>query len=210
MHATVARRSHPPIDHFRGFAGVWEIPADAPDARSGRWVDGFGAPLLHALAQERSPLPVIAEDLGVITPDVVEPRDSFGLPGMAVLQFGFGGPDNEHRLHHHRVNQVVYTGTHDNDTSIGWHATADKAAVSHFEQASGSRARVAEHMVRMAWSSVARSAVAPLQDLLSLGGEYRTNVPGAMDGNWAWRVPPRRMTIAAAAKIRRRLEVFAR
>lgn len=176
------------IDHFRGFAGYWEIPASAPTAMDGRWVAGPGAALFDALRRALGTLPVIAEDLGVITPDVEALRDAFGLPGMKVLQFAFGG-DAEHAYlpHNFHPNCCVYTGTHDNDTVPGWWQAAP-ARERHFAAAylGTSSAEVHWAMIRVAWSSVARLAVCQLQDALGLDTTHRMNVPGTLDC-WTWR-----------------------
>jgi 4-alpha-glucanotransferase len=197
------------IDHFRGLAGVWHIPATAPDARSGQWQEGLGAPLLDALAAEASPLPVIAEDLGVITEDVIALREAYDLPGMAVLQFAFGGDDSIHLPHHHRANQVVYTGTHDNDTARGWYESTSPDSRHRLHDLAGLGAGH-EVLVRAAWASTANTAIAQLQDLLGLDGKYRTNVPGTTDGNWCWRVPPGTLTPSHARSLARSLAIFDR
>lgn len=199
------------IDHFRGLVGVWHIPAGDADARGGRWEAGLGAGLLEALLDEApgDHLPVVAEDLGVITSEVVELRDRFGLPGMGVLQFAFDGGDSVHLPHRHRPNLAVYTGTHDNDTALGWYRGTREHTRRRLE-AYGGPGSADEVLVRLAWSSVADTAIAPLQDLLGLDGRYRTNTPGTEDGNWRWRVPPGRMTGAAADAWAARLAVFGR
>jgi len=177
------------IDHFRGFAAHWEIPAAEPTAVHGRWVEGPGAALFDAIGRELGPVPIIAEDLGIITPDVEALRKRFAFPGMRVLQFAFGGDaHNRYLPHHHEPDSVVYTGTHDNDTSAGWWAAAGDAE-RHF--ARGYLATDGHDMpwamIRAAWMSVADTAVAPLQDVLSLPGECRMNFPGQPSGWWRWR-----------------------
>jgi 4-alpha-glucanotransferase len=178
------------IDHFRGFAGYWKIPAHLPTAVGGRWVKGPGIELFDALRKELRTLPLIAEDLGVITPDVERLRDDLALPGMRVLQFAFdGSPDNPHLPHHYARNAAVYTGTHDNETTAGWHAALSakqRAAVRRY--APDASNNPAGALVRLAWSSVAQLAVAPLQDVLRLGNDARMNTPGTADGNWGWRM----------------------
>lgn len=176
------------IDHFRGFEAAWHVPVEAETAREGRWVPGPGAALLQVLVTEAGPGRLVAEDLGVITPPVDALRREFGLPGMKVLQFAFDGdPDNPHLPARHEEQSVVYTGTHDNDTTVGWWAGLDRAA----------RARVAEHLVdageampwaliRLAMASRARLAVVPAQDLLGLDSRARMNTPGTDQGNWSW------------------------
>ena len=185
------------IDHFRGLEACWEIPADARDARSGRWAPAPGARLLARLRRTLGTLPLVAEDLGVITPAVEALRERFGLPGMRVLQFAFGGDAaNPHLPHNHVPNAVVYTGTHDNDTTCGWHAALDAGTRAHLDAYLGGPAEpMPWPLVRAAFASVARLAVIPMQDLLGLGSEARMNRPGRAEGNWRWRfqweqVPP--------------------
>jgi 4-alpha-glucanotransferase len=177
------------IDHFRGLAAYWAVPFGHPTAEHGKWLPAGGAALLAALRERLGDLPLIAEDLGDITPDVVELRERFGLPGMKILQFAFdGGPRNEYLPHHYRPDFVVYTGTHDNDTVRGWYRTARtqaRASARAYLDASGAEMHWA--FLRAAWSSVARMAVAPLQDVLGLGTEGRMNLPGTTSGNWRWR-----------------------
>ncbi len=177
------------IDHFRGFAAYWEIPADEPTAVRGRWVEGPGADLFQALRRELDGLPVVAEDLGVITPDVEELRDSFGLPGMKVLQFAFaGGADDPYLPHNYGRNCVVYTGTHDNDTTRGWYESAPEVERDHARRYLGRPdEEVVSGLVRLAYASVADLAVVPLQDHLGLGADARMNTPGRETGNWTWR-----------------------
>ncbi|MEQ1569798.1 MAG: 4-alpha-glucanotransferase, partial [Myxococcota bacterium] len=181
------------IDHFRGIAGVWEIAAAEPDARDGRWIPGPGRPLLEALRRVWPALPFVAEDLGVVTPDVEALRDGFDLPGMAILQFAFGDPSsardhNPFLPHAHRRNQVVYTGTHDNDTLAGWEASADEATRDHARRYLGVH-DTRWGLLTAAWRSVCDSAIVPAQDLLGLGSDARFNVPGREHGNWSWRAP---------------------
>jgi 4-alpha-glucanotransferase len=177
------------IDHFRGFAGCWEIPATEPTAVHGRWVPGPGEALFKAIAKALGPMPIIAEDLGVITPDVEALRKKFAFPGMRVLQFAFNGDaSNRYLPHHHEPDSVVYTGTHDNDTSAGWWANADDAE-KHF--ARGYLATdghdIAWTLNRAAMASVADTCVLPMQDVLALPSECRMNHPGQTSGWWAWR-----------------------
>jgi 4-alpha-glucanotransferase len=177
------------IDHFRGFAGYYEIPAGCATARVGRWVPGPGKPLFDAIERALGALPIVAEDLGLITPDVIALRDDCGLPGMKILQFGFGGDASHEFLPHNYVPAcVAYTGTHDNDTVRGWWNSA-----SDRERAfAGAYLAAGEHdihwgMIRAACNSVAAMAVFPLQDVLGLDGSHRMNVPGTPQGNWRWR-----------------------
>jgi len=177
------------LDHFRGFAAYWEVPGEAKTAEHGRWVPGPGADFLRALKQGLGDLPIIAEDLGEITPEVIELRDSFGLPGMKIFQFAFSGPENPFLPHQYVAHCVAYTGTHDNDTATSWYATAPKHEQDFYRRYMASDADdVAGELVRGLWSSVASYAVAPLQDLLGLGTEARMNFPGTLGGNnWCWR-----------------------
>ncbi len=192
------------LDHFRGFAGYWRIPAAAEDARGGEWVAGPGAELFAAIESALGALPLIAEDLGVITPDVVELKERLGLPGMKVLQFGFGDLDSDHLPHHHTPDSVVYTGTHDNDTSRGWFESLEHQERRRVLDYLGcKRDGVAWAMTRVALTSVARLAVIPAQDLLGLGSEARMNTPALTGGNWAWRLAPGQLDRALAKKLRR-------
>ena len=177
------------IDHFRGFDTYWAIPADAPNARTGRWEPGPG---LDFFRQIRTALPdcrLIAEDLGELTPSVVTLREATGLPGMAILQFAFGGDaTNLYLPHNQRANCVVYPGTHDNDTSLGWYATAPEKTRDHLRRYLRVDGREAGwDLVRSAYAGVCSLAIMPLQDLLSLGSEARINTPGQPQGNWQWR-----------------------
>jgi 4-alpha-glucanotransferase len=177
------------IDHFRGFAGYWEVPGDAETAVNGRWVPGPGIDLFHAIREALGELPIIAEDLGEITPDVIELRDTLGLPGMKIFQFAFSGPDNPFLPHHYTKNCVVYTGTHDNDTALGWYRTCPHNERDFYHRYMGrDNANVPGDMIRAIWSSVAVFAIAPLQDFLGMGTEGRMNFPGKVGGYWAWRM----------------------
>lgn len=180
------------IDHFRGFAAYWEVPAEEETAINGRWVPGPGAALFTALEQALGKLPIIAEDLGVITPDVEEIRDSFAFPGMKLLQFGFGGTGEDPYLpHNHIKNCVVYTGTHDNDTTVGWWNACSQQERIFTQMYLGRDGHdIAWDMIRVAWASVADTAIVPMQDLYSLGTEARMNMPGRLGGNWGWRYTP--------------------
>ena len=178
------------IDHFRGFAGYWEIPASEPTAIHGRWCPGPGAPLFDAIEAALGPMPIIAEDLGVITPDVEALRRRFEFPGMRILQFAFGGdPANVFLPHHHARDSVVYPGTHDNNTSIGWWAAAgddEKQFVRAYLDTDGHD--MAWTLIRSACASVADTAVYAMQDVLSLPGDCRMNFPGQSEGWWQWRL----------------------
>ncbi len=193
------------LDHFRGFVSFWGVPAGAADARSGTWRRGPGLALFEAFGHALgSGLPLVAEDLGVITPPVEELRDRLGLPGMLVLQFGFGGPRAErsspHAFANHAANRVVYTGTHDHDTAAGWWADASAAT----------RARVTQYARRWAsripsrgggscayaLDSHAAVSIVQAQDVLGLGSEARMNHPARRGGNWRWRLEPGALTRA--------------
>jgi 4-alpha-glucanotransferase len=178
------------LDHFRGFAAYWEIPAGKPTAEIGQWVPGPGQQFMKKLGEALGELPIIAEDLGLITPDVVEMREAFNLPGMKIFQFGFADdPDDPFLPHNYPVNCVAYTGTHDNDTVVGWYQEApegERDFCRRYLQSNGSD--VAWKMLHHLWGSVAMFTIAPLQDLLSLGTEARMNFPGRPAGNWSWRM----------------------
>jgi 4-alpha-glucanotransferase len=193
------------VDHFRGFAAYWAIPRGAPDARPGRWVRGPGrAPFDAARAALGSDLPIIAEDLGVITPPVVRLRDELGFPGMVVLQFAFNpdDPNSPHDLFRHRENQVLYTGTHDNDTLRGWYEGLPEKRLAVL-RAAGVRARQPWwDLIALAQSSVARLCMLQVQDVLGLGNEARMNLPGTASGNWAFRLEPGQLTKRHAKRLR--------
>lgn len=202
IRATLAQVDLVRIDHFRGFAAYWKIPAHLPTAVGGKWVKAPGVDLFEAMKKSMGDLPLIAEDLGLITPDVELLRERFNLPGMRVLQFAFGGDAANPFLPHNYVeNAVVYTGTHDNDTTAGWYASLSRNDRTHLLKYLGRSTNpkpradeIAWELIRAAWSSVARHAVAPAQDILRLGTDARMNVPGQPTGNWAWRLKPGEMT----------------
>lgn len=180
------------LDHYRAFAAAWHVPAGALTAQSGNWVPGPGAEFFHAVEKELGNLPFIAEDLGMITPDVYTLRDQFDLPGMRVLQFAFDGQaDNPYLPENFVKNTVVYTGTHDNPTARGWFenlTSEQQDRVSRYLTGRGLKNGMPAHaLMELAWSSVAALAMAPMQDLLNLGTEARMNVPGHPEGNWRWR-----------------------
>jgi 4-alpha-glucanotransferase len=192
------------IDHFRGFSGYWEIPAGNLTAEQGRWVPGPGADFFHAVqAKLGTDLPIIAEDLGLITAEVIALRDQFALPGMKVLQFAFSGPDNPFLPHSYPRNCVVYTGTHDNDTTRGWweKATpAEKDFARRYLKSDGSD--LTWDLIRLGWSSTAVFALAPLQDFLDLGSEARFNYPSRLGGNWEWRMTEQTLSAELQARIK--------
>jgi 4-alpha-glucanotransferase len=191
LRAQLARFDLLRLDHFRALVAHWAVPAGAPDARGGAWLATPGAALLQRLREELGELPLVAEDLGLITPEVVALRKAFGLPGMRVLQFAFdGNPQNPHLPYLHEPDNAAYTGTHDNDTALGWYRRLDpdtRARVDLFLRA-GAEA-MPETLIRAALGSVARLAVVPAQDLLALGSEARLNTPGTTAGNWSWKLP---------------------
>ena len=198
------------VDHFIGFHRAWEVPASARDARRGKYALAPGHELLSALRSKRGELPIVAEDLGLVTPEVHALREEFGLPGMRVLQFGFGG-GGYHLPHRHPAHSVCYTGTHDNDTARGWWKSADERTRSRAVEYAGASARtVHRDLARLAFASPARLALVPMQDLLGLGSEARMNRPGLARGNWRWRMEPRALAPQLAAELRARLEVSER
>jgi 4-alpha-glucanotransferase len=200
------------LDHFRALAAHWAIPAGAPDARGGKWRPTPGRALLLALRHDCSDLPLVAEDLGVITPDVIALLKKFKLPGMRVLQFGFSGEgDNPHLPHMHRPDSVVYTGTHDNDTTLGWYRSLNSD--TQYQVTFMLRALpqdIVEVCIRAVLGSVGRLAVIPAQDLLGLGGEARLNTPGTSQGNWQWRMPPHALGPELALRYARLNRLFGR
>jgi 4-alpha-glucanotransferase len=195
------------LDHFRGFAGYWAVSADAETAEDGAWQPGPGAALFEAVRAALGTLPFVAEDLGVITADVVALRTALGLPGMRVLQFGFDAHDGEHAPHRLTRDVVVYTGTHDNDTTRGWFTALDDATQARIlDYLGGSADEVSWSMIRAAYTSVADLAVVPLQDVLDLGSEARMNTPGIARGNWSWSAPADAFTPDRARRLRRLAE----
>jgi 4-alpha-glucanotransferase len=188
------------LDHFRGFVAYWAIPAKHKTAQHGRWRRGPGNGVFRAVQAELGKLPLIAEDLGVITPPVYRLRDEFGLPGMAVLLWGFGGPPtNLHRPQNHRRNQVVYTSTHDTETARGWFESLRKRD----REATGLDARdPAWGVIDAALASRAALAIIPAQDVLDLGNDARMNAPGTKAGNWSWRLKRGQLTDELAARLR--------
>lgn len=192
------------IDHFRGFEAAWEVPAGEPTAIYGQWVRGPGEAVFRAIAAAlgTEQAPIIAEDLGLITDEVRALLKATGFPGMKVLQFAFGGDSNNPYLPHNYadVNCVVYTGTHDNDTTRGWFSTIgddERGHVLRYLRTDGSQ--IAEDLMRLALSSTASIAIVPIQDVLNLGGEARLNTPGAPEGNWSWRLQPEQLDPSRAA-----------
>ena len=192
------------LDHFRGFESYWEIPASEPTAINGRWVKGPADDLFNALRTRLGDLPFIAEDLGMITPEVYALRDRLGIPGMKILQFGFDNPGAHIYLPHNFVpNCVVYTGTHDNDTMVGWWKSAAAEQAKRFATAYIGEAKDGIHwaFIRMALASVANLAIVPLQDVLGLDSNSRMNTPSLANGNWGWRLQPGLLTRDLAEKL---------
>jgi 4-alpha-glucanotransferase len=200
------------LDHFRGFEAYWEIPAGQPNAIVGRWVNTPGAALLETLERVLGKLPIIAEDLGVITPEVDALRTRFHLPGMRVLQFAFDSDaDNRFLPHNYDRNQIVYTGTHDNDTTRGWYRSAqehERDYARRYLARDGSD--IVWDLIRLAWSSVAEWAVVPLQDVLDLGTEARMNFPGKPSGNWTWRFLPSQLHGWVLGRLGELTEIYGR
>lgn len=201
------------IDHFRGFAGYWEIPAGEKTAIKGQWVKGPGADLFDAIQSALGTLPIIAEDLGEITPDVIALRDQFQLPGMKILQFAFSSDASDKFLpHNYTPNFVVYTGTHDNDTSVGWYQhSATEYERDHFRRYLRTDGHdPAWSLLDAAFRSVAIMALAPLQDLLDLDSAARMNFPGRAEGNWSWRFTPEQLDGMVAARLRETTLIYGR
>lgn len=209
------------LDHFRGFMGYWSVPYGSPTAEHGEWVRGPGRKLFSVLQKELGSLPIIAEDLGEITTDVVEVRKEFGLPGMRVMQFAWSvvsthpfipDPNNPFMLHHHDANTVVYTGTHDNDTSIGWWRSSSKpeerACMQLYLATDGNAANW--DLIRASFMSVANTAIVPAQDFLGLDSDARMNFPGRPEGNWTWRLLEGQLDDALAHRIRCALLLYER
>ncbi len=211
------------IDHFRGFAACWEIPGGDKTAERGQWVEAPGRELFKAIKQELGEAPIIAEDLGVITPDVVALRDEFGFPGMRILQFAFSSdPRNIDLPHNYHPNVVVYTGTHDNDTTVGWfNSVAGPGSTRNAEQIEREKKFCLAYLntegreihwdfIRAVLAAVANTAVVPMQDLLGLGTEARMNLPNTMEGNWSWRYRKGSLTSDLLARLKYLTELYGR
>lgn len=211
------------VDHFRGFAAAWEVPGGDATAANGQWVNVPGRELFYALKDAIGDLPFWAEDLGVITPDVVELRDEFNFPGMRILQFAFGGDAKNHDLPHNYIqNCVAYTGTHDNDTTVGWFSsqagagsTRDNAQISHEREfclryLNSDGEEINWDFIRAVWSSVADTAIAPMQDLLGLGAEARMNLPASNSGNWHWQSKEGDFSDELAERLKNLTEIYGR
>ncbi len=203
------------LDHFRGFAAYWAVPGDAETAIDGHWCDGPGKALFDAVAAALGAvdgLPLIAEDLGLITDDVVALRHALGLPGMAVLQFAFDSDaHNLHLPHRHGTDQVVYTGTHDNDTTVGWYDAAPGPVRAFADAYLGEEGHPIHHrLIRQALASVADMAIIPMQDVLGLGSEARMNRPGQAVDNWSWRLTTQQLEAAPSAWLYEQARLFGR
>jgi 4-alpha-glucanotransferase len=211
------------IDHFRGFAACWEIPGGDKTAERGQWVAAPGRELFLSIRKALGQLPIIAEDLGVITPDVVALRDESGFPGMRILQFGFGGDSKNSDLpHNYERNVVAYTGTHDNDTTVGWfHSVAGEGSTRSADQIERERTFCSDYLhsdgeeihwdfIRAVWASVANTAIVPLQDVLGLGASARMNLPNSTSGNWSWRFRSGALTDKIASRLKELTKLYAR
>ncbi len=200
------------VDHFRGFEAYWEIPADHDTAMHGHWVQAPGDPLFAALKQRFDPLPLVAEDLGIITPEVDALRERYGFPGMKILQFAFdGGPHNPYLPHMHQPLSVVYTGTHDNDTTLGWYNSLTDEARNYMHEYLGDTSEPMPWLLmRTALASVAVLSIVPMQDVLGLDGAHRMNTPGTTQGNWRWRFQWQQLNHEAAPRMRRLVQLYGR
>ena len=200
------------IDHFRGLESYWAIPADSDTAKVGQWEKGPGMDLLRVLTGWFSGITYIAEDLGILTDAVHDLRNESGLPGMKVLEFAFSGPDNAYLPHHYQPHCICYTGTHDNDTAVGWytHATEEEKAFAKAYLGADDAESVRRALLRAGQGSVAELFVAQLQDYLGLGSEGRINVPGVAEDNWCWRMRPGMTTPALAEEIKELTHAFSR
>jgi len=204
LRATLACVDLVRLDHFRGFAGYWEVRAGEPTAINGRWMRGPGEALFSALREQLGALPLVAEDLGLISADVTALRKALGLPGMRVLQFAFGGDaSNPHLPHNYTPDLVVYSATHDNDTTVGWYTGEDPAAQHKVRTYTGSDGHdIHWALIRLLMNSVADTTIFPMQDLLGLGREARLNFPGHPSGNWTWRYRDELLTDGLADALR--------
>jgi 4-alpha-glucanotransferase len=202
------------LDHFRGFAGYWEVPGGDLTAEHGRWVTGPGVDLLNAIHRDLdidSQLPFIAEDLGVITPDVIKLRTDFNLPGMKILQFAFSGPKNNFLPHNYDQNCVSYTGTHDNDTSLGWFNSAPENEILFAKDYLTSDGHeLVWDLIRTCWASVAVYAIVPMQDILNLDTNARMNYPSRLGGNWSWRMTNNQFEAEIAQRLKMITRIYGR
>lgn len=200
------------VDHFRGFEASWEIPVHEETAINGRWIKVPGEALFTSLLNHFGELPILAEDLGIITPEVTALRRKFHFPGMLILQFAFDGQeDNPYLPHHHTVDSVVYTGTHDNDTTVGWfNSLADWQQHKVMESLGFPSEPMPWPLIETAYASVANQAIIPMQDILALGSEDRMNVPGVPQGNWRWRFDWNAVSAERAARLRELASKYSR
>lgn len=211
------------IDHFRGFAATWEVPSGDKTAENGSWAEVPGRELFTTLKNKLGELPVMVEDLGVITPDVVELRDEFGFPGMRILQYAFNGDASNQDLPHNYIeNCVAYTGTHDNDTVVGWFnshvgksSTRDASQISRehkfcLEYLDSDGEEINWDFIRAVWESVADTAITPMQDILGLGNDARMNLPASHSGNWDWRCEQGCFSEKYAERLRKLTEIYGR
>ncbi len=223
VHGTLSTVDVVRVDHFRGFAAAWEVPGADKTAENGRWVEVPGKELFAAFKTALGDLPVIAEDLGVITPDVDELRDLFNFPGMRILQFAFGGDAKNHDLPHNYIkNCVAYTGTHDNDTTVGWFlsqagagSTRDATEIGRehdycLKYLDSDGKEIHWDFIRAVWASVADTAIAPMSDLLGLGTEGRMNLPASASGNWHWRMSKDAITDEITLRLKELTEIYGR
>jgi 4-alpha-glucanotransferase len=204
------------IDHFRGLVAFWEVPADEETAINGRWVEAQAMDFFLKMQQEFPHLPVIAEDLGIITPDVHAVMERFGFPGMKVLLFAFGPnmPGNPYIPHNLPRNCLAYTGTHDNNTIRGWFeketSPEDRQRLFRYLGREVSPEELPKELIRLLMRSAANTVILPLQDLLGLGGEAQMNRPATRQGNWEWRLQPGLLTPQVAADLREMTEIYGR
>jgi len=200
------------IDHFRGFSAYWSIPYQEVTAQKGKWIKSPGYELFEAVEKQLGNVPVIAEDLGVITSEVVELREAFNFPGMKILQFAFdSGEENNYLPHTFEQNYVVYTGTHDNDTVMGWYAKANETDKRYLHEYLAADAHDLHwKFIRLAWASVAVMAIAPLQDVIGLGSDARMNTPSTPSGNWKWRFRDYEFTHYHLERLRQMTLVYGR
>lgn len=212
FHQSFERTGIVRVDHFRAFVAGWQIPAGEQTAIEGRWVPGPGMEIFRRLNQELHEVPIIVEDLGIITPDVHELREQLGYPGMKILQFAFGEDNrNPYLPHNYEANCVVYTGTHDNDTTRGWYASATPEIRAHVDRYIHAHSEsICWALIRLALSSVARLAIIPAQDILELDTSARMNMPGTTDGNWRWRLTPGSLTHEHAVRLGELTELYRR
>ncbi len=204
------------LDHFRGFVGYWEVPAGEHTAKNGKWIKAASDDFFAALVLQFPDVPIFAEDLGLITPDVRAVMKRFGFAGMKLLIFGFGEDmaNNPYALHNHEKNSLVYSGTHDNNTAKGWFleeaSAADRERLARYIGHAVTADNVHSEITRLAMMSAAETAIIPMQDLLGLGSAARMNRPATTDGNWAWRVLPEQLDRALAAKLAETTALYGR